>query len=74
MLRPGPQRATRPSSARSLHTRNASDRLSVAMLHLLAETAAQEGKKTVLVMLLVGVVFLSVIALGELSHWLRHRR
>jgi hypothetical protein len=43
------------------------------MLHLLAETAAQEGKKTVLVMLLVGVVFLAVIALGELSHWLRHR-
>ena len=45
------------------------------MLHLLAvETAAEEGKKTVLVMLAVGLVFLSVIALGELTHWVRHRR
>jgi hypothetical protein len=45
------------------------------MLHILAvETAAEEGKKTVLVMLAVGLLFLSVIALGELTHWLRHRR
>ncbi len=44
------------------------------MLHLLAETAAQEGKKTILSMLVVGLVFLSVIAIGELSHWLRPRR
>ena len=45
------------------------------MLHLLAvETAAEEGKKTVLVMLVVGLIFLTVIAIGELSHWLRHRR
>jgi hypothetical protein len=44
------------------------------MLHLVAETAAEEGKKTVLVMLVTGLVFLSVIALGELGHWLRHRR
>ena len=45
------------------------------MLHLLAvETAAEDGKKTVLVMLAVGCVFIAVIALGELSHWLRHRR
>ena len=44
------------------------------MLNLLAETAAQEGKKTVLVMLVTGLIFLSVIALGELTHWLRHRR
>jgi hypothetical protein len=47
----------------------------LASLHLLAvETAAEEGKKTVLVMLVVGLVFLCVIALGEISHWLRHRR
>ena len=46
----------------------------LASLHLLAvETAAEEGKKTVLVMLAVGGIFLVVIALGELSHWLRHR-
>ena len=44
------------------------------MLNLLAETAAQEGKKTVLVMLVTGLIFLSVIAIGELTHWLRHRR
>ena len=47
----------------------------LASLHLLAvETAAEEGKKTVLVILVVGLVFVTVIALGELSHWLRHRR
>jgi hypothetical protein len=44
------------------------------MLQLLAETAAQEGKKTVLSMLVVGLVFVSVIAIGELAHWLRRRR
>jgi len=44
------------------------------MLNVLAETAAQEGKKVVLSMLVVGLVFLSVIALGELTHWLRHKR
>jgi len=44
------------------------------MFHLLAETAAEEGKKTILAMLVVGLVFLSVVAIGELSHWLRHRR
>jgi hypothetical protein len=47
----------------------------LATLHLLAvETAAEEGKKTVLAMLVVGLVFVTVIAVGELSHWLRHRR
>jgi hypothetical protein len=44
------------------------------MLTVLAETAAQEGKKTILAMLIVGLVFVSVIVLGELTHWLRHRR
>jgi hypothetical protein len=43
-------------------------------VHLLAETAAEEGKKVILSMLVVGLVFLSVIALGEVTHWLRHRR
>jgi len=47
----------------------------VALFHLLAaESAAEEGKKTVLSMLVVGLVFVSVIALGELFHWLRHRQ
>jgi hypothetical protein len=44
------------------------------MLNVLAETAAQEGKKTILAMLVVGLIFVSVIALGELTHWLRNRR
>jgi NhaP-type Na+/H+ or K+/H+ antiporter len=44
------------------------------MLSLLALTAAEEGKRVVLMMLATGGVFLSVIAIGELSHWLRHRR
>jgi hypothetical protein len=44
------------------------------MLRLLAETAAQEGAKTVEMMLAVGGVFIGVIALGELSHWLRRHR
>lgn len=46
----------------------------LAPLHLLAETAAQEGAKTVEMMLAVGGVFLVVIAIGELSHWLVHQR
>jgi hypothetical protein len=40
----------------------------------LAKTAAEEGKEVILSMLVVGLIFLSVIALGELSRWLRHRR
>ena len=43
-------------------------------MHLLALTAAEEGKRTVLMMLATGCVFLAVIAIGELSDWLRHRR
>ena len=44
------------------------------MLHLFAATAAEEGKKVILSMLVVGLVFLSVVTIGELTHWLRHRR
>ena len=40
----------------------------------LAKTAAQEGKDVITAMLLVGLVFLSVIVIGEVTHWLRHRR
>lgn len=38
------------------------------------ETAAQEGSKVVLLMLCTGGVFLCVIALGELTHWVAKRR
>jgi hypothetical protein len=45
----------------------------LATLTLLAADAAEEGKKVIIAMLLVGLVFLSVIALGEASKALRHR-
>ena len=49
--------------------------LSTLLLSLpLAADAAEEGKKVILWMLLVGLVFIAVIALGETSRWLRHRR
>jgi hypothetical protein len=40
---------------------------------LLAATAAEEGKKVITAMLIVGLVFVGVIALGETSRWLRRR-
>ncbi len=43
-------------------------------LPLASEDAAEEGFKIIVAMLLVGLTFLAVIALGELSRWLRHRR
>ena len=47
----------------------------LAPLHLLGvETAAEEGKKTILAMLVVGLVFVGVIAVGELTHYIRHKR
>lgn len=47
-----------------------------ALFHLLfaQETAAQEGAKVVLLMLGTGLVFVLVIALGELSHWVAKQR
>ena len=37
-------------------------------------TPAEEGRNIIVVMLIVGLVFIAVIALGELTHWLRERR
>jgi hypothetical protein len=45
-----------------------------AFVSLLAKTAAEEGRDIVLSMLVVGLVFLVVIALGELGERARHRR
>jgi hypothetical protein len=47
-----------------------------AVLHslLAVETAAEEGRKVILMMLGTGLIFICVIALGQLTHWLRHRR
>ena len=36
--------------------------------------AASEGKKVITAMLIVGLIFVGVIALGETSRYLRHRR
>jgi NhaP-type Na+/H+ or K+/H+ antiporter len=38
------------------------------------ETAAEEGRKVVLLMLATGGVFVCVIALGELAHWAAKNR
>ena len=46
----------------------------LALLTLLAEDAAAEGKKVIGGMLIVGLVFVSVILLGEATHSLRARR
>jgi hypothetical protein len=35
---------------------------------------AEEGKKVILGMLIVGLIFIAVIALGQLSKWASHRR
>jgi hypothetical protein len=45
-----------------------------SLLPVAAKTAAEEGKSVIEAMLVVGLIFLSVIVLGELSRYLRHRR
>ncbi|MGN6429805.1 MAG: hypothetical protein ACTHNB_03610 [Gaiellaceae bacterium] len=44
------------------------------VLSLLLADAASEGKKVITAMLIVGLIFVSVIALGETSQYLRRRR
>ena len=46
----------------------------IALLSWLAVDAATEGKKVILGMLIVGLVFVSVIALGETTKAWNHRR
>jgi len=47
----------------------------LAALAFAAEkTPAQEGKDTVTVMLIVGLVFLAVVCLGQLLRWLGAKR
>jgi hypothetical protein len=36
--------------------------------------AAEEGKKVIIGMLITGLIFIAVIALGQLSKWAGHRR
>ena len=40
----------------------------------LLANAAEEGRNVITGMLIVGLIFIAVIALGETSNWLRHRR
>ena len=37
-------------------------------------SAAEEGKKVITVMLIVGLIFLGVILIGQALNWLSHRR
>jgi hypothetical protein len=48
--------------------------LAVIAWFLAAEDAATEGKKVITGMLIVGLIFIAVIAIGQTSKWLRHRR
>jgi hypothetical protein len=45
----------------------------VALL-VAAEDAATEGKKVITGMLVVGLIFIGVIAIGQTLEWARHRR
>jgi hypothetical protein len=50
-----------------------SDKLAHMIAWLVAD-AAEEGRNVITGMLIVGLIFVTVIALGETSRWLRHRR
>ena len=41
---------------------------------LLLADAAEEGRKVVLSMLVVGLIFVAVIAIGELAHYLAAKK
>ncbi|HSK15768.1 MAG TPA: hypothetical protein VK915_06325 [Gaiellaceae bacterium] len=45
-----------------------------ALLLASEKTPAEEGRDIILAMLVVGLVFVAVIALGELSRWVGRRR
>jgi hypothetical protein len=40
----------------------------------LLQDAAEEGKKIITAMLVVGLIFIGVIVLGQFSRWARHYR
>jgi len=48
--------------------------LAVLQWFVAADDAATEGKKVITGMMIVGLIFVSVIAVGQTLHWLRHRR
>jgi hypothetical protein len=69
-----------PAPAHSPLTPVGSDRFGAvstlaSLLPLFAEAdAAEEGQKVITAMLITGLVFVAVIALGELTRYLFHRR
>ena len=48
--------------------------LVTAFIHGHKESPAEEGLAIIIVMLFVGLTFLTVILLGQLTRWLSHRR
>jgi hypothetical protein len=73
-----PAQATSPWRPRWQLTAHGCDKVG-AMLTALqwlvaVEDAATEGKKVITGMLIVGLIFVSVIAVGQTLHYLRHRR
>jgi hypothetical protein len=46
----------------------------LAAFWFLAADAAEEGRKVVLSMLVVGLIFLAVIAIGEFAHYAAAKR
>jgi hypothetical protein len=71
-------RTRKPSGGRLPPIGSGSARVPAAMDLLLGlpllQDAAEEGKKIITAMLVVGLIFIGVIALGQLSRWARHRR
>ena len=45
-----------------------------ALVFAAEKSTAEEGRDVVIAMLVVGLIFCSVIALGQFSRWLSHRR
>ena len=45
-----------------------------ALILAAEKSTAEEGRDIIISMLVVGLIFVSVIALGQLSRWLGHRR
>ena len=48
--------------------------MTVASVLVLAADAAEEGKRVITGMLVVGLIFIGVILLGETAKWLHRRR
>jgi hypothetical protein len=45
-----------------------------ALVFAAEKSTAEEGRDIIVAMLVVGLIFCSVIALGQLSRWAAHRR